>query len=445
MRNVSIDHLPDETLAEIFGWLPCLVADAYVGRVCTRWGRIAKDAAALGRPSCIDRALATARDKAATDRTPPPSAETQTATETHIAPSYKHCMRAAAALGHAKCMDHIYDSERPWPLAVAADAAARGHLDVLVWLWRRGFAFTNGALYAAAWHADIACMAYLVDHGCTIEDDGWPTVCAAKSGSIRAIDWLRDRGCPWHPDLVGTVIWSKSAEQVHAATHAILGGCPWRDDTQAAVVYAGHVDLLRAMLDRGLVIDSDLCRQAVDAGHVACVTLLCQRGAAWSPKHCSVAAGKGRLDLVQMLRAAGCPWDAAVFSAAVFGGHVCVVTWLHDRGCPRDAHATTLAAFAGRLDLLRWLLADGCPYDQTATHMATMNGHLDALVLLHEAGCPWTADTCRSAACEGHLDCLVYAHERGCPIPWYTASLARTNGHAACAAYAASHEAKTPA
>nr|UMO78927.1 Ankyrin repeat domain containing protein [Pandoravirus belohorizontensis] len=447
MRDASIDDLPDEILAEIFKWLPCLIADAYAARVCAHWRRIVKDAAALGRPSCIDRALATARAKAAADRTPPPAAETQAASETHRVPSYKHCMCAAAYLGHVKCMNRIYDRERPWPLALAADAAARGHLGVLAWLWRRGFVFTNGALYAAARCANIACMAYLADHGCTIEGDGWATVCAAESGSVDAIDWLRGRGCPWHPYLVVAAIESANsgAKQVYAATHAVLGGCPWRSGTQAAVVHAGHDGLLRAMLDHGLVVDSDLCRRAVDAGHVACVALLCQHGAPWSAEHCSMAAGRGRLDLVQMLRAAGCPWDAAVFSAAIFGGHVRVAMWLHSQGCPRDASATTLAAFAGRLDLLQWLLADGCPYTQSATHMAAMNGHLNALALLHEARCPWTQDTCRSAACEGHLDCLVYAHERGCPIPRHTASLAHTNGHAACAAYAAVHETETPA
>ncbi|BCU03533.1 ankyrin repeat domain containing protein [Pandoravirus japonicus] len=447
MHGASTDCLPDEVLAEIFGWLPCLVADAYVARVCTHWRRIAKCAAALGRPSCIDRALATARTKATADITSPPTAETQTAIEAHVAPSYKHCMRAAADLGHAKCMDRIYDPERPWPLALAADAAARGRLDVLVWLWRRGFVFTNGALYAAARCANIACMAYLADHGCTIEDDGWATVCAAESGSVGAIDWLRDRGCPWHPHLVVAAIGSTDhgAEHVYAATHAVLGGCPWRGDAQVAVVYAGHADLLHAMLVRGLAIDSDLCKRAVDAGHAACVALLCQHRAPWSAEHCSMAAGRGRLDIVQMLRAAGCPWDAAVFSAAVFGGHAHMVMWLHSRGCLRDANATALAAFAGHLDLLRWLLADGCPRTQSATHMAAMSGHLNALALLHEAGCPWTKDTCRSAACEGHLDCLVYAHERGCPIPRHTASLAHTNGHAACAAYAAIHETEAPA
>lgn len=327
--SVNMERLPDEILAAVFAWMPCVTLDGPVSAVCARWRRIARDRAAVGRrESCVEHALATQRHEMSQRVA---LLQSDTCEPRRIALSYERRLCAAAATGHVGCAAHIYRPTSVWPHRVVSDAAQGGHVRVLAWLWRRGCAFKATDMYAAARRGRVDCMAYLYDRVCPRHhDDWWPLFCAAGSGHLAAVAWLRSRGYAWHREIVAEALRKGHAD---AAAWMIANGCPWPAKVAMVAARDGHSSVLRAMLDRGLAIDDDLYEAALKGGNYMCVALLCERAAPWSSRHCALAAAAGRLDLVEMLCATGCPCGADVLSAAQASGHDHVVAWLRVRCC----------------------------------------------------------------------------------------------------------------
>ncbi|AGO82078.2 Ankyrin repeat domain containing protein [Pandoravirus dulcis] len=327
--SLSMNRFPDEILAAVLAWMPCVTLDGPVSGVCVRWRRLARDRAAVGRrESCVEHALATQRSEMSQRCV---LVQSETCDPRRIALSYERRLCAAAASGHVGCAAHIHNPMLAWPYRVVSHAAQGGHVHMLAWLWRRGCAFKATDMYAAARHGRVDCMAYLYDRICPRHhDDWWPLFCAAGSGHVAAVAWLRGHGYVWHREIVAEALRKGHAD---VATWMIANGCPWPPKMPVAAARDGHSDVLRAMLDRGLAIGADLCEAVIKGGNCACVALLCERAPPWSTRHSALAATAGRLDLVEMLCAAGCPCDAGVLSAARAAGHDRVVTWLHARCC----------------------------------------------------------------------------------------------------------------
>lgn len=327
--SVDMDRLPDEILTAVLAWLPCATLDGPVSGVCVRWRRLARDHTAVGRrESCVEHAFAVQHFEMSQRCA---LVQGEAYEPRRIALSYERRLCASAASGHVGCVAHIHNPTLEWPHRVVSHAAQGGHVRALAWLWRRGCAFKATDMYAAARHGRVDCMAYLYDRVCPRHhDDWWPLFCAAGSGHLAAVAWLRGRGNTWHREVVAEALRKGHAD---AAAWMVASGCPWPPKMPAAAAHGGHIGVLRAMLDRGLVVDDGLCRAAIEGGSGACVALLCERAAPWSARHCALAAAAGRLDLVEMLCATGCPCGADVLSAARASGHDHVVAWLRARCC----------------------------------------------------------------------------------------------------------------
>lgn len=327
--SVDMHRLPDEILAAVLAWMPCATLDGPVSGVCVRWRRLARDHTAVGRrESCVEHAFAVQRFEMSQRCVLVQSGARE---PRRVALSYERRLCAAATTGHVGCMAHTHDPTLEWPHRVVSHAAQGGHVRVLAWLWRRGCAFKAADMYAAARHGRVDCMAYLYDRvRARHHDDWWPLFCAAGSGHLAAVAWLRGRGYAWHREVVAEALRKGHAD---AAAWMVAGGCPWPPKMPVAAARGGHVGILRAMLDRGLAVGADLCRAAIEGGSGAVVGLLCEHAAPWSAWHCALAAAAGRLDMVEVMCASGCPCGADVLSAAQAAGHGHVVTWLRARYC----------------------------------------------------------------------------------------------------------------
>jgi hypothetical protein len=136
------------------------------------------------------------------------------------------------------------------------------------------------------------------------------TVCTfiAKGGSVEALRWARERGCPW---TVTTCAW--------AAMGGHLAGpgacCPPRHPMQ---------------LDRRLL--SQFKRSSM-VKRVSCFT---------RPQH---------LEVLKWAREHGCPWDATTCKHAANGGHLEMLQWARERDCPWDAQTCSWAAIGGHLEV----------------------------------------------------------------------------------------------
>jgi hypothetical protein len=162
----------------------------------------------------------------------------------------------------------------PWVSALCPLAAQGGHLQVLKWAQRNGFAWDS-----------LTCAA------------------AANSGHLRVLKWLRAQGC-W-----------------------------WDSTTCTAAAQGGHLDVLQWVRANGCHWSKRTMSGAASEGHLKLMKWAKAHGARMNFWSCTAAAKGGHLQVLQWLFANGCSlhlqytWDAAIV-----GGHLHVVQWLRENG-----------------------------------------------------------------------------------------------------------------
>ena len=224
------------------------------------------------------------------------------------------------------------------------------------------------------------------------------------------------------------------------------------DESFAKVCKDGHLDIVRAMVERTQVDleardDSDRTPLHIAAlkGHLPVVQYLCEQGAdkearsdgGRTPLH--LAAYHGRLPVVQYLCEQGADKDARDYFdmtpllwAARFG-HLLVVQYLCEQGADKEAKtedgSTPLhkAALEGYLPVVRYLCEQGANKEargqdgQTPLHAAAYDGHVPVVKYLYEQGADKGARTnadgfitpLHVAALNGHLPVVKYLCEQG--------------------------------
>ena len=84
-------------------------------------------------------------------------------------------------------------------------------------------------------------------------------------------------------------------------------GCPWNERVCAGAAGGGLLEVLRWARDNGCP---------------------------WNEWTCSRAAQAGHLHVLQWARKNECPWDEATCVYAAAGGHLQVLQWAHENECP---------------------------------------------------------------------------------------------------------------
>ena len=270
---------------------------------------------------------------------------------------------AAASSGSVAAMELISEA-RGWTNSalVWESVAKSGSLPALEWIGR----------FATARYDEPALPATLC-------------VCAAKSGNLEMIKWLRSRGHPLvDPDHPYP---RKALNEVAARGHlAALGW--YRENGFPRHHRDVSYSVWRGITRRGVALEAlDWCVAEVNPP-IPLVDLAGHAGAS------------GRIDLLVWLVSHGCPCTKATFASAVKKGRLEAMRWLRANGCPIDVDgAMVIAAGGGRVETLAWLRDElGCPFDGRACTAAVRKGQIRAVEWLRENGCAWGEDTWTAAA-----------------------------------------------
>jgi len=226
--------------------------------------------------------------------------------------------------------------------------------------------------------------------------------------------------------------------------------------TEAAGIVAakhGHVDCLKYMDSRGLIISRNIYQSACEQGQLSTMKYLNERDRRWIDSAPKFAANSGNSKCIMyaielkkvfhipteapfllqilaqeshsqcielLLKLPG--WDLQIcieyiMRGSVVSGHTHILEFgmEHLTDLQRLEEVIHLAVYSDRIDYLGYLRKHGGEYNIRCMATAAKYGHLEMMMYLHNDGCPWDETICNSAAQNGQLACLQYAHEHGCP------------------------------
>ena len=297
-------------------------------------------------------------------------------------------------------------------------ASFKGHLDAMRWLLERKCSvYDPGEVHvAAASSGSVAAMKLIADeHGWTNSPRVWEG--AAKSGSLRALEWLTSTRRVGHdepppPDTL--CVCAATSGDLEAVKWLRSRGHPSIDPDHPKprnalhkVAERGHVAVLRWFKENGspghsrgllypvwrCVIWREVALEALDR----CVAEV--EASAALTHIIEHAGGSGRIDLLRRMVSRGYPCTAATFASAVKKGRLEAMRWLRDKGCPIDKDdIMVVAAEKGRVGTMAWLKDElGCPLAGRACTAAVRKGHIRAVEWLRRNGCPWGADAWTAA------------------------------------------------
>ncbi|AGO83021.1 Ankyrin repeat domain containing protein [Pandoravirus dulcis] len=419
---MSINDLPDEILAYVFAWVPCLDAVRTLILVSHRWRSVATDERAMGRRPCVVRG---SRRSTLCDR--------------------------AAAAGHVDCLAYARSRGRSWGANVCATAAGGGHLACLEYAHANGCPWDESTPKEAAFGGHLDCLEYARTNGCRWDED--TPEAAAAGGHLDCLAYAYEGGC-----VTSARACRKAAESGHAACVKYLldAGFPCTHKTWRAAARGGSVGCLEVLESVCPFLHDpttwETSMKIGGGGHIAAAEWLRARGVRRGYFMMKGAARHGRADFVDYMlgrgtdaRSIGSHNDTAIVWAAARGGHTGCLRLLLEKGqYPFDAERDSMGVYAaaassGRIECLRYMheAHGGSAWfsDNRTCATAARKGRLDCLRYAHENGCPWGRRTVSSAAYGGHLDCLIYAIEHGCAYDAYAVEAAARSGKLQCLRY----------
>jgi hypothetical protein len=195
---------------------------------------------------------------------------------------------------------------------------------------------------------------------------------AARSGDVRAVEWVRSKGLPW--------------------------------DEEACNVAAAP--LLKWLIENGCPHNSGVCVQLARAGDVEALTWAIGKGCVWTSHAYREAAKWRRLNVLRWAHDAGLRLGDrgggepkrkpeavryGVVMEAAAAGHVDVLAWASTVGLLASARSVWKmfrAASANRRHaVIRWALAEGFVPERDSYEVASRKGWVDTVRLCEMGGC----------------------------------------------------------
>lgn len=289
---------------------------------------------------------------------------------------------AAAANGHTNVLDYV-DKEGgdvPWIGDSETWRKAAGHLPVLKWVWEQRYdpasCFGDAVAIDAAAGGHMDVLEWLADIGASPIPSG-VYVAAAANSHMNVLQWALARNIPYDPtDLacacahnVELVRWAHGLGVVPPPV-PFHGGNYWTyaaglGGSDAVVRFAAeelHVTLNWAQVAEEALENADNCMPVVQ------YAISRQPAILTYPSLCQSAVCSAHTYRLCWLRSQGANWDASVCVSAAECGFLQILQWLRARGCPWDENTCTRAAAFGHLDVIEWAYANGCPCDLQAVH-----------------------------------------------------------------------------
>ena len=240
-----------------------------------------------------------------------------------------------ARYGSVDALRWAREQGMPWDHRASEAAGKHGRLETLRMLKACGAPLNpKEVVKKAAAHGHVHVLDYIVDEEryAPVLDE-WMCAGAARHGKLEAIQWLRQRHCPWH---AWTIVNAAIEGHLHVIEWARANGCSWNRQATMWAARNGHLEVLQ---------------------------WLRRYGCKWDEKACMWAARNGHLEVLKWLRAGGeggtCPWNGETCWAAAASGHLDILQWAIENGCPAIWTTWAGAALAGHIHVLRWLHSQG--------------------------------------------------------------------------------------
>jgi hypothetical protein len=224
---------------------------------------------------------------------------------------------SVALSGRLDILQHLLVEQRLWtpPCRLSYNAARSGNITMLDWLKRgRWCSFGQDACAGAARAGKLATLQHLRSKGCD-----WDiydiACCAAKSGSIEVVEWLRQR----RDIVIGATVMSAaaSAGHIHMCEHLRSSGCEWDDGACHEAAAADELDTLRWLREHGCPWDSfNVFFDAACRGSIAILEYVAAQGEVLDAEQrlgaMNGAATYNQLQAAQWLRQQGAQWPAVL-------------------------------------------------------------------------------------------------------------------------------------
>ena len=127
---------------------------------------------------------------------------------------------------------------------------------------------------------------------------------AAKRGHLEMLQWARANGCPWHE---GTCWQAALAGRLEVLQWARANGCPWNEVACAHAALGGHLEVLQWARANGCPWDEKTCAMAARKGHLQVLQWARANGCPWCEKTCEYAARKWQFQVLKWAIENGCP------------------------------------------------------------------------------------------------------------------------------------------
>lgn len=239
----------------------------------------------------------------------------------------------------------------PWVLSLLCFRVVYNKYNIKCLLFKRNIInFTNEKdLCAIAAHAeDFLLLKFLRAKWNTLT-----MICAAETGNVRLVQWLRSNGCPWNHWVIYCA--ARNGVSVQAEFYAS------RD--QNPHPYLSMLKYFRK-------------HNRCPGGKQAVIE----------------AAANGNLDILKLLLVAGFCSSAQAITMASQNGHLKIIKFLREKGCSWNSSAVIQAARNRHPEIVKWLVQNGCPCTPMATKAAFCNGcYIDGTSMycwLYKF-CPW--------------------------------------------------------
>lgn len=263
------------------------------------------------------------------------------------------CLKKAAKGGHLIVMKYLlHECGAEIDEWCCGDAAFAGQLQALIVLRKHGGKFTKYTWADAAAGGHLHILVWGLENGFDVFS---PEACewAARGGHLDLLQWLRNNDCPWGASTV-----KAAASQGHLSVvqWARKNGCEWNHEALHLAAMNNHEEVAAWLVENGCPLDYQSSFLVAQKGWLGILQALMARGCPWGVE-IYWAASRGHLNVVQWARQNGCPWDAGALRAAASGNQKEVAAWLVDNDCPFDNDSCIGLATQGWLTIMQSLSA----------------------------------------------------------------------------------------
>eukprot|EP00953_Heterococcus_sp_UTEX-ZZ885_P021910 12185-Heterococcus_DN1.PRE.2 len=248
--------------------------------------------------------------------------------------------QAVALSGRLKILQYVVDEQWcPKSNILGYYAARSGSISMPKWLrTQRWCAIDDLACAGAARAGHLAALKYLRSEGCAW-DAHYIACCAAESGSIELVEWIRQQqGIDINARVMAA---AARADQTAMCEHLRSTGCQWDATACTAATKTGAISTLRWLREHGCPWTvRDVLHEAADNGFTDALDYVLQQGEVLDAELLTAALNRagtaGKLQVAQWLRQHGAEWPAVLgYNEPTYIEHWSddVLAWARLEGC----------------------------------------------------------------------------------------------------------------